>query len=298
MPDQDQDDGLIFNAIVSGFSGSFQFTVQGVTLARPAFVGAWIDFNGNGSFDTSEKINIPGRIVNGLNSPVTFNVPAGSITDRAVAARFRLSSDQAAVGSPLGEAIDGEVEDWMITISSNPYTNPTNRYDVTGDGFVSPIDVLQIVNYINAGLPSRPPLPPIAVPPYLDVNGDGFINALDVLAVIDEINKNLSGGRGGEGEAGDSSDLWIPAVALESRTTEPIVSSSVSSSSLSGSTKSASRSSDMVMASYFGSSLESSLFDGSDDLLAWTDRSSTDSNASDDRLDLALSQELDDILGL
>jgi hypothetical protein len=157
---------------------------------------------------------------------------------------------------------------------------------------------LQIVNYINAGLPSRPPLPPTAVPPYLDVNGDGFINALDVLAVIDEINKNLSGGRGGEGEASDSSDLWIPAVALESRTTEPIVSSSVSRASLSGSTKSASRSSDMVMASYFGSSLASSLLDGSDDLLAWTDRSSIDSNASDDRLDLALSQELDDILGL
>jgi hypothetical protein len=54
----------------------------------------------------------------------------------------------------------------------------------------------------------------------------------------------------------------------------------------------------MVMASYFGSSLTSSLLDGSDDLLDWTDRSSTNSDASDDRLDLALSQELDDILGL
>jgi parallel beta-helix repeat protein len=298
VPDQDQDDGLVFNAIVSGFTGSFQFTVQGVTLARPAFIGAWIDFNGNGSFDTAEKINIPGRIVNGLNSPVTFNVPAGSVIDRSVAARFRLSSDQAAVGSPLGEAIDGEVEDWMITIGSNPYTNPTNRFDVTGDGFVSPIDVLQIVNYINAGLPSRPTLPPTAVPPFLDVNGDGFINALDVLAVIDEINKNLSGGRGGEGEANDSSDLWVPAVALETRTSEPIASSTSSKSASSGSTKSASRSSDMVMASYFGSSLTSSLLDGSDDLLDWTDRSSTNSDASDDRLDLALSQELDDILGL
>ncbi|MFN6300663.1 MAG: dockerin type I domain-containing protein, partial [Planctomycetota bacterium] len=256
------------------------------------------DFNGNGSFDTAEKINIPGRIVNGLNSPVTFNVPAGSVTDRAVAARFRLSSDQAAVGSPLGEAIDGEVEDWMITISSNPYTNPTNQFDVTGDGFVSPIDVLQIVNYINAGLPSRPSLPPTAVPPFLDVNGDGFINALDVLAVIDEINKNLSGGRGGEGEASDLSDLWVPAVALEARTTESIVSNSASRSAVSGSIKSASRTSDMVMASYFGSSLATGSLAGSDDLLDWAARSVSDSYESDDRLDIALSQELDDILGL
>ncbi|MCE2810711.1 MAG: dockerin type I domain-containing protein, partial [Planctomycetaceae bacterium] len=298
VPDQDQDDGLIFNAIVSGFSGSFQFTVQGVTLARPAFIGAWIDFNGNGSFDTAEKINIPGRIVNGLNSPVTFNVPAGSVTDRAVAARFRLSSDQAAVGSPLGEAIDGEVEDWMITISSNPYTNPTNNFDVTGDGFVSPIDVLQIVNYINAGFPSRPPLPPTAVPPFLDVNGDGFINALDVLAVIDEINKNLSGGRGGEGEASDSSDLWIPAVAMEARTSELVTSRTASKSVSSLSANSTSRSSDLVMANYFSSSLLASSLDDSDDLLDWTARSLSDSNPSDDGLDFALGQELDDILGL
>jgi len=298
VPDQDQDDGLVFNAIVSGFTGSFQFTVQGVTLARPAFIGAWIDFNGNGNFDTAEKINIPGRIVNGLNSPVTFNVPAGSVIDRSVAARFRLSSDQAAVGSPLGEAIDGEVEDWMITIGSNPYTNPTNRFDVTGDGFVSPIDVLQIVNYINAGLPSRPTLPPTAVPPYLDVNGDGFINALDVLAVIDEINKNLSGGRGGEGEANDSSDLWVPAVALETRTSEPIASSTSSKSASSSSVGSTSRSSDLVMANYFSSTLMASTLDDSDDLLDWTARSVSGSKSSDDGLDLALSQDLDDILGL
>ncbi len=217
VPDEDVDDGLVFHAIVSGFTGSFQFEVQGVSLARPAYVGAWIDFNGNGAFDSSEKINIPGRIVNGLNTAVVFNVPADAVTDRPVAARFRLSSDVAAVGSPLGEALDGEVEDWMITIGKNPYTNPSNKYDVTGDGFVSPIDVLQIVNYINAGFPSRPPLPPTAVPPYLDVNGDGFINALDVLSVIDFINSNINGGTGGEGEgasirSGASvGDSWISA---------------------------------------------------------------------------------------
>ncbi|MFM8570667.1 MAG: GEVED domain-containing protein [Pirellula sp.] len=296
VPDEDQDDGVTFNSIVSGFSGSFQFTVQGVTIARPAYVGAWIDFNGNGAFDTSEKINIPGRIVNGINSPVSFNVPAGSVTDRAVAARFRLSSDQAAVGSPLGEAVDGEVEDWMITISANPYTNPNNRFDVTGDGFVSPIDVLQIVNYINAGLPSRPPLPPTAVPPYLDVNGDGFINALDVLAVIDEINKNLGGG--GEGESADDGDSWIPAAALASPAPQPVASVGSARSAAAVATKSTVRASDLAMASYFSSSLLGKSFDDSDDLLAWTANSVSGDQSSDDRLDAALIHDLDDILGL
>jgi len=86
---------------------------------------------------------------------------------------------------------------------------------VNGDTFVSPIDVLQIVNYINSGLPSRPPMPPVAVPPYLDVDSDGFISALDVLNVIDFINANLPGGSGGgegEGEgARDVGNLWIAA---------------------------------------------------------------------------------------
>ena len=218
-----------------------------------------------------------------------------------------MSSDQAAVGSPLGEAIDGEVEDWMITIGANPYTNPTNRFDVTGDGFVSPIDVLQIVNYINAGLPSRPPLPPVAVPPYLDVNGDGFINSLDVLNVIDFINSNLNGGRGGEGEglAADASDLWIPAAALDARGAALAV-STISSSSLSSTgssdsvawTKSTVRSSDLAMASYFSSSLLSNPSDDSDDLFDSTARSVTTEDSIDDRLDSALSQDLDDILGL
>jgi hypothetical protein len=213
IPDGDLDDGVSFSAITSGFTGTMQFSVQGITLSRVGFVSAWIDFNGNGTFDSSEKLNIPGRIVNGLNAPITFNVPAGAVTGQTVAARVRLSSDANAIASPLGEAIDGEVEDVMVTIGANPYTNPNNRFDVNADTFVSPIDVLQIVNYINAGFPSRPQLPATNVPPYLDVDSDGFIGPLDVLAVINFINSTRSGG-GAEGEGFASEigdDLWITA---------------------------------------------------------------------------------------
>jgi hypothetical protein len=52
------------------------------------------------------------------------------------------------------------------------------------------------------------------------------------------------------------------------------------------------------MASYFSSSLTGSLTDESDDLLDWTARSVSGSESNDNRLDLALSRELDDILGL
>jgi hypothetical protein len=139
----------------------------------------------------------------------------------------------------------------------------------------------------------------------LDVNGDGFINSLDVLNVIDFINSNLNGGRGGEGEVGDTADLWIPAEALDARAAAPAV-STISSSSLSGTessgsvawTKSTVRSSDLAMASYFSSSLLSNPSDDSDDLFDSTARSVTTEDSIDDRLDSALSQDLDEILGL
>ena len=34
-------------------------------------------------------------------------------------------------------------------ISDPPYQNPTNRYDVNGDGYVSPSDLLILINYLN-----------------------------------------------------------------------------------------------------------------------------------------------------
>ncbi len=65
------------------------------------------------------------------------------------------------------------------------WTNSENVFDVNGDGFVDPIDVLQIINYIKrAGTGTlqgtRDPLGP----PYIDVNGNGEIEPLDVLLVI------------------------------------------------------------------------------------------------------------------
>ena len=89
-----------------------------------------------------------------------------------------------------------------ITIGTPPppkHQNPIQRLDVDADGFVSPIDVLLIVNFINANGPNTPVanLPP--PPPYRDVNGNNFIDPLDVLAVINFINARGNGGAG-EGE--------------------------------------------------------------------------------------------------
>jgi VCBS repeat-containing protein len=93
-----------------------------------------------------------------------------------------------------------------IQVVASLHQNPTNRFDVNNDSFVSPIDVLVVINLINAQGASVPvdQLPP--PPPYYDVNGNGFVDSTDVLSLIDYINS--TGGSGsGEGESSDSAPM-------------------------------------------------------------------------------------------
>ncbi|MEI7460219.1 MAG: Ig-like domain-containing protein [Pirellula sp.] len=86
-----------------------------------------------------------------------------------------------------------------IQVTNSIHQNPVNKLDVNADGFVSPIDVLIVVNDLNFNgtrvLPLDQP-----VPPYLDVNGDKSVSPLDVLELINFINARGSSGSG-EGEA-------------------------------------------------------------------------------------------------
>jgi hypothetical protein len=78
------------------------------------------------------------------------------------------------------------------------YQNPSNRHDVNADGFVSPIDVLIIINLLNSQGASIPVSGLPGPPDYVDVNGDNRVDPLDALAIINFINSG--GTSGGEGE--------------------------------------------------------------------------------------------------
>jgi hypothetical protein len=90
-------------------------------------------------------------------------------------------------------------------------TNMTNAYDVNNDGYVSPIDVLILVNSMNtgsSGLLSSPTTGGASGESgsgryFLDVNGDNYLSPLDALAVINYLN-NRNNLAGGEGEAAPS----------------------------------------------------------------------------------------------
>jgi hypothetical protein len=97
-----------------------------------------------------------------------------------------------------------------IRVIKSFFQNIDNKFDVNDDGFVSPIDVLLVINLLNgvgapdgwqgttAGLPGPPN--------YVDVDGDRFITPLDVIQVINAINNPGNGGAG-EGESGAQNQI-------------------------------------------------------------------------------------------
>ncbi|MCY2983095.1 MAG: pre-peptidase C-terminal domain-containing protein [Planctomycetota bacterium] len=291
--DLDTDDGVTVLPLTAAFGGSIVVNVQGVTTSRPAFINAWLDANGNGIFESTEKVPVSGRIGNGDNSiaiPRTI-IPGSSVTSAPVVLRVRMSSQE--VLGPTGAASDGEVEDYYVNINSNPYNNPSNRLDVNGDGGVSPLDVLQLVNYINANGSGLLPFPAQNTPPYLDVNGNGFADPLDVITVINYINAQTPGGGvGGEGES-SVSDRWVSASSYAA----PAVMTKSSSDT---------RAPAQVEASKAIRSLDSYLASVSSDIgpalavdqLDWSSiLPAEDSTAEEKDSGLALNVAIDDILG-
>ena len=94
------------------------------------------------------------------------------------------------------------------------YQNPNNRLDVDNDGDVSPLDVLQIINDIEANKFRDLPTNVGETIPYIDTNGNSKVDPLDVLDVINFLNRGA--GESAEGE--QSSD----AADLESQKLEPV----------------------------------------------------------------------------
>ena len=110
--DLDDEDGVTFNAIQVGqLDARVLVNVQNAPLG--AKLDAWIDFNGDGIWDTgTERIAASAPVTQGDNL-ITFDVPA-TIASGTKYARFRLSTADGL--SPSGAAADGEVEDLSVSI--------------------------------------------------------------------------------------------------------------------------------------------------------------------------------------
>ena len=146
------------------------------------------------------------KIVGGPDSGVATVQSNGRVSFTANAQFLGLATFQYIVSDNDGLA--SNIADVTINVVRSVYQNPVNNLDVNADTFVSPIDVLIVVNDINFNGPRMLPNG-LATPPYLDVDGDQGVGPLDVLELINFINSRGNAGAGsegnGEGEGFDSS---------------------------------------------------------------------------------------------
>ena len=109
-----------------------------------------------------------------------------------------------------------------------PYHNDINPYDVDGDGVLTPLDPLILINHINNNGTG-----PIEQPgegegrlPDLDVDGDGKVTPLDILILINKLNEQAEAeGQGPEDFAVESDLLKVVVDGVQSGEGELVLSS-------------------------------------------------------------------------
>src|SRR5882724_3421977 len=110
------EDGVTLPATPLIACGTAGFTINLTNTAGIAApkLDAWIDWDGDGVFnDPRDRIATGLALVSG-NNPLTVNVPCDAKSALSYA-RFRLSST--GVSGPGGAAVDGEVEDYAVTVA-------------------------------------------------------------------------------------------------------------------------------------------------------------------------------------
>ncbi len=96
----------------------------------------------------------------------------------------------------------------QVSEPTSPYQNPDRPNDVNGDGHITPLDVIVLINHLNSeggGFEFGPDFGAAGEgdAAYPDVNGDGMLTPLDALLIINFLNGNRNRGSGeAEGESG------------------------------------------------------------------------------------------------
>jgi Bacterial Ig domain/Bacterial pre-peptidase C-terminal domain/Dockerin type I domain/GEVED domain len=120
------DDGVTFTPItvslgnlsLAAFSKNVDTQVN-VSVSESGFLDAWIDFNADGDWDDPNEQVIVSQefFAGGLNRAFSLRIPSTAPTvtvNTQAMARFRFSSEGGLL--PTGLALDGEVEDYRVTL--------------------------------------------------------------------------------------------------------------------------------------------------------------------------------------
>jgi subtilisin-like proprotein convertase family protein len=120
----DEDGVMNFPIIAPGIK---QTPIQ-IQASAPSFLNAWIDYNQNGTWETSEQIAGDVPMVAGANT-LLLDVPLTALPGTTYT-RLRLTSyNTGGALLPTGVASDGEVEDYMVTVENDVYLEGTTTGD-------------------------------------------------------------------------------------------------------------------------------------------------------------------------
>ena len=110
----DDEDGITPPALawVSGSTEKVSVDIHG-----KGFLNAWIDWNLDGDFDDSGEQISNEMVVSTGTTNLSIAIPVSALSGN-LPARFRLCSISGNCNTPTGQAIDGEVEDYLISITS------------------------------------------------------------------------------------------------------------------------------------------------------------------------------------
>ncbi len=144
---EDDEDGVsLLEPLSPGTTSEFEVTVTNTT-GSPAYLQAFMDFNGDGDFtDVGEQFLTDILVPNGSDGLVLSGVDGVSVSvpDTATVgttyARFRLS--QATGLGPLGVADTGEVEDYTFPILSSGELANDDNFSVPRNTLANQLDVL------------------------------------------------------------------------------------------------------------------------------------------------------------
>lgn len=125
----------------------------------------------------------------------------------------------------LNEAVPAAQIDFVsATVDvGSPWRNHTDPRDATGDGVISPRDVLVLINYLNAAgtrrLDAELARTTFAAAPdeplmQMDVNGDGYISPLDALIIINALRTPVAEGESAASVVEVDADSLTPASGL------------------------------------------------------------------------------------
>ncbi len=120
----DDEDGVMFQSMFVACDSA----IMTVMASQFGLLNAWIDYNGDGDFDSAEQITTNTAVISGPN-PININVPCDAVAQSSSYARFRVSA--AGGDGPTGAAMTGEVEDYVITIKGMDLGDAPDTYSTT-----------------------------------------------------------------------------------------------------------------------------------------------------------------------